>query len=142
MSLINKLTTVIRAIWDEQARFTVKYRLNLCDEMEDSEYLKFQYRRIMGKELNLENPRTFNEKLQWLKLNDRRPEYTQMVDKYAVKDYVAKTIGKQYIIPTIGVWDRVEDIDFKSLPNKFVLKCTHDSGGLIICKDKNQLNIK
>lgn len=94
----------------------------------------------MGKRLNLSTPRTFNEKLQWLKLNDRKPEYTVMVDKYAVKKYVSDRIGDQYIIPTLGVWDRPEDIDFESLPDQFVLKVTHDSGGLVICRDKATLD--
>lgn len=104
--------------------------------LSDKAYLKIQYRCLCGKPLNLKNPQTFNEKLQWLKLYDRKPEYTTMVDKYAVKEYVANIIGEEYIIPTLGVWDRFEDIDFDSLPNQFVLKCTHDSGGLVICKDK------
>jgi hypothetical protein len=108
----------------------------------DKLYLQLLYRVSLGKILNLDNPETYNEKLQWLKLFDRRPEYTTMVDKYAVKDYVANIIGDEYIIPTLGVWDRVEDIDFNSLPQQFVLKVTHDSGGLVICKDKSKLNIK
>jgi hypothetical protein len=96
----------------------------------------------MGKALNLKNPQTFNEKLQWLKLYDRRPEYTMMVDKYEAKKYVAEHIGEKYIIPTLGVWDRFEDIDFSLLPNKFVMKCTHDSGGLVIVKDKSKMDIE
>lgn len=84
---------------------------------------------------------TFNEKLQWLKLHDRQPEYTTMVDKYEVKKYVAKMIGEQYIIPTLGVWDHFDDIDFDKLPNQFVLKCTHDLGGLVIVQDKSKLDI-
>ncbi len=104
-------------------------------------YLKMKYRLTMGKKLDLKNPKTFNEKLQCLKLYDRKPEYTIMVDKYAVKKYVADKIGEEYIIPTLGVWDKFEDIDFEKLPNQFVLKCTHDSGGLVICKDKSKLDI-
>ena len=95
----------------------------------------------MKKKLNLKDPKTFNEKLQWLKLYDRNPKYTQMVDKHEVKNYVASRIGSEYIIPTLGVWDKFEDIDFDSLPNQFVLKCTHDSGGLVICKNKSDLDI-
>lgn len=102
----------------------------------DETYLKIIYRVKMGKKLNLDPPITFNEKIQWLKLHDRKPEYSLMVDKYEAKKYVADIIGDQYIIPTLGVWDCFDDIDFDSLPNQFVLKCTHDSGGLIICKDK------
>jgi hypothetical protein len=94
----------------------------------------------MGKKLNLDNPQTYNEKLQWLKLNYRKPIMTTMVDKYEVKKYIADLIGEEYIIPTLGVWDRVEDIDWDSLPNQFVLKCTHDSGGLVVCKDKSKLD--
>lgn len=106
----------------------------------DRRYLEILYKYKFGKSLNLKNPQTFNEKLQWLKLYDRRPEYTMMVDKYLVKQYVADKIGGEYIIPTLGVWDRFEDIDFDKLPEQFVLKCTHDSGGLVICTDKNKLD--
>ena len=90
----------------------------------------------MRRKLNIENPRTFNEKIQWLKINDHKEIYTTMVDKFKAKSYVEKKIGKQYIVPTYGVWDRFEDIDFDILPNQFVLKCTHDSGGLVIVRDK------
>lgn len=109
--------------------------------MPDEPYLKLIFRLKMHRRLNLKNPTTFNEKLQWLKLNDRKPEYTTMVDKYAVKQYVASIIGEKYVIPTLGVWDRFDDIDFASLPDQFVLKCTHDSGGLVICRDKGKLNV-
>ena len=108
----------------------------------DKMFLQIKFRQKMGKKLNLKNPQSFSEKLQWLKLYNRRPEYTMMVDKYAVKDYVAGIIGKEHIIPTLGVWNRIEDIDWESLPNQFVLKCTHDSGGLVICKDKSKLNVQ
>lgn len=107
----------------------------------DKLFLECLFRLRMGYKLNLDNPKTFNEKLQWLKLYNRKPEYTQMVDKYAAKKYVANIIGEEYIIPTIGIWDRVEDIDFDQLPNQFVLKCTHDSGGIVICSDKSKLDI-
>lgn len=106
----------------------------------DMLYVKMIYRMRMGKRLNLRNPKTFNEKLQWLKLYDRKPEYTTMVDKYEVKKYVADKIGAEHIIPTLGVWDRFEEIDFDTLPDQFVLKCTHDSGGLVICRDKANLD--
>lgn len=108
----------------------------------DELYIKLEYFFGMKKFLNLENPQTFNEKLQWLKLYAKKKEYTNLVDKYEAKNHVAKILGKDHIIPTLGVWDRFEDIDFEKLPNQFVLKCTHDSGGLVICKDKTQLNIK
>ena len=109
--------------------------------MDDEKYLKIAFKIRTGKKLDLNCPRTFNEKLQWLKLYNRRPEYTKMVDKYEAKKYISNVVGEQYVIPTLGVWDRFDDIDFEQLPNQFVLKCTHDSGGLIICKDKNKIDI-
>lgn len=108
----------------------------------DEKYVKRMYKKKLNKDLNLDNPVTFNEKLQWLKLYNRKPEQTKMVDKCDVKEYVSNVIGKEYIIPTLGVWDKFSDIDFDKLPDKFVLKCTHDSGGLLICKDKSKLNLK
>lgn len=108
----------------------------------DKLYLKFIYKIKIGKSLNLKNPKTFNEKLQWLKLYDRNPLYTKLVDKYEVKDYVANIIGKEHVIPTIGVYDSFDDINFEKLPKQFVIKCTHDSGGLVIVKDKNKLDIE
>ena len=108
--------------------------------MDDEKYLKIAYKIRMGKELNLQQPKTYSEKLQWLKLYDRKQIYTDLVDKYQVKKIVANIIGENYIIPTLGVWDRAEDIDFDVLPDQFVLKCTHDSGGLVICKDKKKLD--
>lgn len=110
--------------------------------MSDEKYLKMLFKDSMGYPLDLENPKTFNEKLQWLKLYDRKPIYTTMVDKYEVKKYIAEKLGEEYVIPTLGVWDRFEDIDFEALPEQFVLKCTHDSGGLVICRDKKKLDIK
>lgn len=104
--------------------------------------LKRVFKERMGYDLDLQNPKTFSEKLQWLKLYYHNPLYTTLVDKYEVKQYVADQIGKEYIIPTIGVWDRFNDIDFNELPNQFVLKCTHDSGGLVVCKDKSKLDIQ
>ena len=100
------------------------------------------YKNVFNKELDLEEPKTFNEKLQWLKLYDRKNIYTTMVDKYEAKQYVSNIIGKEYIIPTYDVYEKFEDIDFKKLPNQFVLKTTHDSGGLVICRDKKTFNYK
>lgn len=108
----------------------------------DKFYLKLKYRLAMKKKSNLKNPKTFNEKLQWLKLNDRNPEYTKMVDKYEVRKYIADKIGEEYLIPLLGVWDDPDDIDFDKLPNQFVFKCTHNSGlGMCICKNKSELDI-
>ena len=107
----------------------------------DKLYISIAFRKKMKQKMNWKQPKTFNEKLQWLKLYDRRPEYTTMVDKYAAKEYVAKIIGDEYIIPTLGVWECFDDIDFSQLPNQFVLKCTHDSGGLVICRNKDELDV-
>lgn len=133
---MNKIIKTISKPGDTLEKIYNRLLLVLPDEL----YLKVKFRQLMGKKLNLKNPQTFSEKLQWLKLYNRRPEYTTMVDKYAVKDYVAKIIGEEYIIPTLGVWDRPEDIEWDKLPNQFVLKCTHDSGGLVICRDKSKLD--
>ena len=132
----------IRFIVDPAFRFSILSSRGFYRDLSDEAFVKKSFELEMGKTLNLDNPRTFSEKLQWLKLYDRKPEYTQMVDKYEAKKYVANIIGEEYIIPTLGVWDRVEDIDWNALPNQFVLKCTHDSGGLVICNDKSKLDIK
>lgn len=116
-----------------------KGRLNW---MPDKMFLTLMFRSKMGYWMDWKNPCTFNEKLQWLKLYDRPPLYTQLVDKYEVRKYVAEKIGADYLIPQLGVWNKVDDIDFDALPNKFVIKCTHDSGSAIICKDKAKLNLK
>lgn len=108
---------------------------------DDEIFIRLRWKLCMDYPLNLENPQTFNEKLQWLKLHDRKPIYTSMVDKNEAKKYVANIIGDEYIIPTLAVYDKVEDIDFDKLPNQFVLKWTHDSGGLVICKEKSKLNV-
>lgn len=108
----------------------------------DPFYLQLVYYIKMGKRLNITNPKSFNEKIQWLKLYDRRLEYTKMVDKYEVRKYISEIIGEQYLIPILGVYNNFEEIDFSKLPNKFVLKCTHDSGGLVICKDKNKFDME
>ena len=132
---------LLRYLLDSRYRFLINSSLFGYHRMSDEKFLKKKFRYSLGYELNLNNPQTFNEKLQWLKLYDHRPEYTTMVDKYAVKKYVADKIGEQYIIPTLGVWDKFDDIDFEKLPNQFVMKCTHDSGGLVICRDKSKFNI-
>ena len=106
----------------------------------DKAYIKMKYHMKFHKKIDLKNPKTFNEKLQWLKLYDRKPEYSTMVDKFEAKKYVSNRIGEEHIIPTLGVWERFEDIDFDVLPDRFVLKCTHDSGGLVICRDKSKFD--
>ena len=108
----------------------------------DSAYISLKYFYHFRKLPNLKKPKTFNEKLQWLKIHDRKPEYTKMVDKYEAKKYIAENVGEEYVVPNIGVWEKFEDIDFESLPEQFVLKCTHDCGGLVIVKDKSKLDIE
>lgn len=132
---------MIRYLTDNNYRFIRNAARGMYNNMPDDEYLKRMFKAKMGKELNLDKPQTFNEKIQWLKLYDRKPVYSSMVDKYEAKKYVASIIGNDYIIPTLGVWDKVEDIDFDSLPMQFVIKCTHDSHGLVICQDKETLDI-
>ena len=114
----------------------------LYNSLPDKEYVGKMFKATLGYNLNLDLPKTFNEKLQWLKLYNRKPEYTMMVDKYAVRKYISDTIGEQYLIPLLGVWDTPEEIDFAQLPDKFVLKCNHNSGlGMCICRDKSKLDI-
>ena len=98
----------------------------------------------LGYPLDLKNPRTFNQKLQWLKLHDRQPSYTKMVDKVDVKGYVSGIIGNKYIIPTLGVWNSFKEIDFSILPERFVLKTSHGGGncGVYICRGKDDMDIK
>lgn len=112
----------------------------IINVLPDNLYISLKYFYHFKKLPNLKNPKRYTEKIQWLKLHDRKQEYTKMVDKYLVKDYVASIIGEEYIIPTLGVWENAEDIEFDKLPNKFVLKWNHDSGSVVICKDKTKLN--
>lgn len=127
---------------DADYRFLVNAKRGLYDKMPDKEYLSRYFKAVFKKEIDFCNPKTYNEKLQFLKLYDRNPSYTDLVDKYSAKLFVSKVIGDQYVIPTIGVWDDFDDIDFASLPNQFVIKCTHDSGGIVICKDKSSFDIQ
>lgn len=106
----------------------------------DKFYLRCRFRLKLGYSLNLNAPQSYNEKLQWLKLYDKNPQYTRMVDKYEAKKYVASIVGEEYIIPTLGGWERFDDIDFDKLPQQFVLKTTHDSGGVVICRDKSKFD--
>lgn len=110
--------------------------------MPDKLYLKLCYRAVFHKKLDLVNPKTYNEKLQWMKLYDRNPLYRTLVDKFAVREYVAEHVGAEYLIPTVGgPWYSAEEIDFDALPERFVLKCNHGSTTNIICKDKSKLDI-
>lgn len=132
---------IMKYIRNPYKLFVVLAYKGFFENMDDEKYLKMFYRGSTSKKLNLDNPQSFNEKLQWLKLHDHNPLYTRMVDKYESKIYFAEKIGEQYIIPTIGVYDNFDDINFDQLPDKFVLKTTHDSGGVIICKDKKSFDV-
>ncbi len=110
--------------------------------MTDKWWLEIAWKRYMGYKLDLKHPQTFNEKLQWLKLYDRKPEYITMVDKYRAKQWVADRIGEQYVIPTLAVYNSVDEIDLDKLPDQFVLKCNHDSGSVVICKDKSSFDLE
>lgn len=143
INLFIKIKEKIYNIW-KYLKNPIKLVCDICEYdnrryahlISDKMHLKCLFRKYMGTKLNLSNPKTFNEKLQWLKLYDRKPEYTVMADKEAVKEYIAKELGEEFIIPTIGLYDSVDDIPFDELPQKFVIKCTHDSGSIFIC-DKN-----
>lgn len=111
-------------------------RAGLFNRMSDEMFLKLSYHMNFGKKIDLNNPVSFNEKLQWLKLHDRKAEYIKYVDKYEVRNFIEEQFGSEILIPIYGVWDSVEDIDFDKLPEKFVLKCTHDSGSVCICENK------
>ena len=111
-----------------------------CRLWSDKAYIKTYHRLITGKKLDLENPQTYSEKSQWMKLYYQRPELTTMVDKYEVKKYIADRIGEEYVVECYGVWDSFDEIDFEKLPDQFVLKCTKDSGSFVICKDKKSFD--
>ena len=127
---------------DGSYRFRILSSLGFFNWIDDERYIKKQYSAIIGKPLDLDNPKSFSEKLQWLKLYDHNPQYTIMADKYRVREYVSNIIGSDYLIPILGVWNRARDINFDQLPQAFVLKCNHNSGGgMCICKDKSRLDV-
>lgn len=131
----------LRFLYDKKYRFLVLSSRGVYNSWSDERYLKTKFKIMLGYDLNLDEPKSFNEKLQWLKIYDRNPQYTQMVDKFEAKKITAKLIGEQYVVPTIGIWDEFDDIPFDILPNKFVMKLTNDSGGVYICDDKNLFDI-
>lgn len=108
----------------------------------DALYLKMLYKASVHRKLNLKHPECYNEKLQWLKINDRKPEYARMVDKYEVRTYIKELLGEEYLIPCLGIYDSVDDIDITGLPRQFVMKCTHDSGSVEICTDKGTFDFE
>lgn len=139
----NIVKKIIRFCLNKDYRFLILANRGFYDYLDDKKYLERMFRVQLGKNLNFENPVTFNEKIQWLKINNRESEYTIMVDKYKVREYISETIGEQYLIPLLGVWDSPDEINFDILPDEFVLKCNHNSGlGMCICKNKSTLNIE
>ena len=129
------------AYWKENPSALVQSIMaRLCKNMDDKSYLKWAYFFSMGKRLDLKNPKLLSEKLQWLKLYDRNPYYTKCVDKYEVKSIVTEKVGADIVVPLLGKWACFDDIDFNSLPNQFVLKTTHASGGIVVCRDKDSFD--
>lgn len=126
---------------EEYRDYEYKYYKNLNPKFY-AEELKQWYKSKTGEDLNLENPKTFNQKMQWLKLYDSTPIKTKLADKYLVREWVKEKIGEEYLIPILGVWDSFDEIDFDKLPNRFVLKTNHGSGWQTIVKDKNKFNKK
>lgn len=138
---MSKFSTAIKLMKKGKGDFFIAVLQNLNFLFPDKLYLQLLFRLKMGCKLDLSKPKTFNEKIQWLKLYNRNPFYTTLVDKFAVKDYVAKIIGEEHVIPTLGVWNNANDIDFDKLPDQFVLKTTNGGGGdVIICKDKSKFD--
>ena len=137
-----RINNLLLYLKDEKFRFLYDVDKNKYDDMSDEELIKKMYLYKTGKVLNLENPQYYTEKLQWLKLYDRKPIYTQMVDKIGAKLIIEERVGKEYVVPTIGEWDSFDEINFEELPTKFILKCSHDSGSYCICRDKNTFDIK
>lgn len=135
-----KIKEFLKVIKNKNSRFLFASNIGLYNYMSDEKYIQKRFNVMMPYKLDLNSPRTFNEKLQWLKLYNRKDEYTIMVDKYLAKEYVGNKIGFEHIIPTFGVWESFDEINFDELPDKFVLKCTHDSGGVIICKKKSEFD--
>lgn len=126
----------LRKIIGPGMRGKIMYALSF---LPDKPYLRLFYFATTGKMINFKNPKGFNEKLQWLKVNDKHPEYSKLVDKLAVREHIKKVLGEEYLFPLLGYWESFEEIDFSKLPNQFVLKCNHDSGSVRIIKDKSIL---
>lgn len=139
MDMVNKF---IKYLTNERYRFSIDVNLGKYNKWSDEAFLIKRYEYSFGRKLNLESPTLFNEKMQWLKLYDRNPLYTKIVDKYRFKEYVSEIVGEGYVFPTLGVYEKFDDINFEELPNEFVMKTNHDSGGVIICRNKQTFNKK
>lgn len=139
---MNKAKKIVKYLMDSDYRFFIDANRGKYDNLSDEDYLKKYYRARMKKELDLENPQTYTEKLQWLKCYDRKPVYTEMVDKFKMKEYVTSRIGEGHVVPLLGCWKRFDDINFDQLPDSFVLKCNHDSGSVVICENKTDFDFE
>lgn len=140
---VRGMNKFLRLLSDPKFRFSVLAAKGFYKTMPDEEVYKKSYQLSYGKKPDLKHPQGFNEKLMWLKLHDRKPLYTTLVDKYAVRRYIADKVGEEYLIPLLGgPWESADEIDFDALPNQFVLKCTHDSGSVIVCRDKSRFDIE
>ncbi|MCM1325846.1 MAG: glycosyl transferase [Bacteroidales bacterium] len=139
-----KAEKLLKAVTDKDFRQEVLESRGFWNHLSDEEYLRLKFKNFFGYELDLDNPKTYCEKIQWLKLYNRNPKYTMMVDKYEVKKYVSDLIGAEHVIPLVGagIYNSYDEIDFAQLPDQFVLKCTHNSGGFAVCKNKADFNIK
>lgn len=140
-NLFHKIITAMNLVKKPHKLLLPAGQNGLLNFISDEKYLRAVFKAETGYPLDLSHPKTYNEKLQWLKLYDRRPEYILYADKYKVRDYISETIGKKYLIPLVGMYKNAKDIPWNHLPNRFVLKCNHASGTNIICKDKSKLNI-
>lgn len=145
--MLKKVNTFLKLLIKDRELLKITFadyfaRTKVSHIFSDKFYLSLQYKIMMKKKINWEAPQMFSEKIQWLKINDRKKQYINVVDKYEVKKYIKQSLGEEYVIPTIGIWDKFEDIDLSMLPNEFVMKCTHDSQSVIICKNKEQFNFK
>ena len=139
-TILKKLKTALLLLKSPKKMLLPLGQNGLLKFLPDRVYLKGVFRAETGYSLNLTNPETYNEKLQWLKLYDRKPEYVLYADKYRVRDYIEKEIGSDYLIPLIGVYEKSSDIPWSELPERFVLKCNHASGTNIVCTDKSKLD--
>ena len=139
---MNTLFRRVKHLFTQPTQTLLAALVTTCRYWPDKLYLSLYYRLTFHRQLHWRNPQTFNEKLSWLKIYNRRPEYTQMADKYAVKQHVANLVGGGYIVDNLLVTDSWDEIDFSVLPERFVIKCTHDSGGAFVCRDKNTFDFE
>lgn len=143
MEIRNLLNKGLKYLFSADYRFDINSSFGIYDRLSDEEFLKRKYHALIGRNLNLNAPQSFTEKIQWMKLYNRKQEYSVMVDKYRVRQYIKEKLGDEYLIPFLGVWEKTEDIDFNLLPNQFVIKCNHNSGtGMCICRDKSKIEVE